>query len=236
MGRAPNRRDLGPAPGPEPNVGGAGKIQSRKPPAPPHGKKPLMEPIQAIADKVTGIAPSTPDKPTVAPKRKQIAGKQTPDISEEVATGTAFLPGKRQVDMTHAQTEGLVENGDPGMPAEVPVPYDVAGKGSVKLAAHVGVPLAQIADTSNARKKNVFNGNHSTVDSVVFGLDADDSKHADKRDFTGAAGNLSETAAMSGLFSEKVDKVSFEDIPHAKFAPPGLRKVDSMGSRAEEII
>ena len=41
---------------------------------------------------------------------------------------------------------------------------------------------------------------------------------------------------MSGIFSEKVDKVSFEDIPHAKFAPPGLRKVDSMGSRAEEII
>ena len=55
MGRAPNRRDLGPAPGPEPVAGGAGKIQSRKPPAPPHGKKPLMEPIQAIADKVTGI-------------------------------------------------------------------------------------------------------------------------------------------------------------------------------------
>lgn len=275
-------------------MGGAGKIQSRKPPAPPHGKKPLMEPIQSIADKVTGIAPSTPDKVQVMPKKKQLAGKQTPGISEEVATGTAFLPGKRQVDMTHAQTEGLVENGDPGYPAQVPVPGDAAGKGSVQLAAHVGVPLAQIADTSNARKKNVFNGNHSTVDSVVFGLDADDSAHADKRDFTGAAGNLSstadhagifaegqnayetankafamrstadsiifnrdtdgmdafedprdfegaagnrsETAAMSGLFSEKVDKVSFEDIPHAKFAPPGLRKVDAMGSRAEEII
>ena len=196
--------------------------------------------------------------------------------------------------MTHAQTEGLVENGDPGMPAEVPVPSDAAGKRSVELAAHTGVPLAQIADTSVSKKKNVFNGNHSTVDSVVFGLDVDDSKHADKRDFTGAAGNLSstadhmgifaegqnayetankafamrstadsiifnrdtdgmdafedprdfegaagnrsESAAMSGLFSEKVDKVSFEDIPHAKFAPPGLRKVDAMGSRAEEII
>lgn len=55
MGRAPNRRDLGPAPGPVPSDGGAGKVQSRKPPAPPHGKKPLMEPIQSIADKVTGI-------------------------------------------------------------------------------------------------------------------------------------------------------------------------------------
>jgi len=275
-------------------MGSAGKVQSRKPPAPPHGKKPLMEPIQAIADKVTGIAPSTPDKPHVPPKRKMVAGKQTPGISEEVATGTSFLPGKRQVDMAHAQTEGLVENGDPGMPAAVPVPGDAAGKGSVLLAAHTGVPLAQIADTSNARKKNVFNGNHSTVDSVVFGCDVDDSKHADKRDFTGAAGNLSSTAdhmgifaegqnayetankafamrstadsiifnrdtdgmdafedprdfegaagnrseasAMSGIFSEKVDKVSFEDIPHAKFAPPGLRKVDSMGSRVEEII
>ena len=130
MGRAPNRRDLGPAPGPEQPVwNSAGKIQSRKPAAPPHGKKPLTEPIQAIADKVTGISPSTPDKPTVPPKKKMFAGKQTPGISEEVATGTAFLPGKRQVDMTHAQTEGLVENGDPGMPAAVPVPADAAGKG-----------------------------------------------------------------------------------------------------------
>ena len=148
------------------------------------------------------IAPSTPDKVQVMPKKKQLAGKQTPGISEEVATGTAFLPGKRQVDMTHAQTEGLVENGDPGMPAQVPVPMDAAGKASVKLAAHVGVPLAQIADTSNARRKNVFNGNHSTVDSVVFGLDADDSAHADKRDFTGAAGNLSSTADHMGIFAE----------------------------------
>jgi len=295
MGRAPNRRDLGPAPGPDaPSSFSAGKIQSRKSPAPAHGKKPLQEPITAIADKVTGIAPSCPDPKGVVPKKRQIAGKQTPGISEEVATGTAFLPGRRQVDMTHAQTEGLVENGDPGTPAEVPVPGDAAGKSSVTLASHIGVPLAQIADTSNARKKNVFNGNHSTVDTVVFGLDVDDSKHADKRDFTGAAGNLSSTAdhmgifaegqnayetankafamrstadsiifnrdtdgmdafedprdfegaagnrsesgAMSGLFSEKADKVSFEDIPHAKFAPPGLRKVDSMGSRAEEII
>ena len=55
MGRAPNRRDLGPAPGPSAVAfGAAGKVQSRKPAAPPHGKKPLMEPIQAIADKVTG--------------------------------------------------------------------------------------------------------------------------------------------------------------------------------------
>ena len=99
--------------------------------------------------------------------------------------------------MTHAQTEGLGENGDPGMPAEVPVPGDAAGKSSVTLAAHQGVPLAQIADTSNARRKNVFNGNHSTVDTVVFGLAVDDSKHADKRDFTGAAGNLSSTAALA---------------------------------------
>jgi len=247
-----------------------------------------------VSDKVTGIAPSIPDKPSVPPKKKAIAGKQTPGISEEVAVGTAFLPGKKQIDMTHSQTEGLVQNSNPGMPAQVPVPMDSAGNSSVSLAAHQGVPLAQIADTSNARKKNVFNGNHSTVDSVVFGCDIDDTKHADKRDFTGAAGNLSSTAdyygifaenqseyetknkafamrsvadtlifnrdtdgmdsfddprdfegaagnrsesqALSGLFSEKVDKVSFEDIPHAKFAPPGLRKVDSMGSRAEEII
>merc|ERR1719453_1728776 len=202
MGRAPNRRDLGPAPGPEPNVGGAGKVQSRKPPAPPHGKKPLMEPIQAIADKVTGIAPSTPDKVQVPPKKKQLAGKQTPGISEEVATGTAFLPGKRQVDMTHAQTEGLVENGDPGMPAQVPVPTDAAGKKSVNLASHTGVPLAQIADTSNSRKKNVFNGNHSTVDSVVFGLDVDDSKHADKRDFEGGGQPLGDRGDERHLLGE----------------------------------
>ena len=116
-------------------------------------------------------APSCPDPKAVAPKKKQIAGKQTPGISEEVAAGTAFLPGRRQVDMNHAQTEGLVEHSDPGMPAEVPVPADAAGKSSVTLAAHMGVPLAQIADTSNARRKNVFNGNHSTVDTVVFGLD-----------------------------------------------------------------
>ena len=62
MGRAPNRRDLGPTPGPDaPKDAAAGKIQSRKPVAPPHGKKPMNEPIQAIADKVTGIgARSTP--------------------------------------------------------------------------------------------------------------------------------------------------------------------------------
>ena len=294
MGRAPNRRDLGAEPGPYPTVGAAGKVQSRKPPPLPHGKKPLPEPIYETSFKVTGIAPSVPDKPTVPPKKKSIAGKQTPGISEDVAVGVAFLPGKKQIDMSHAQTEGLVQNGNPGMPAQVPVPMDAAGNSSVSLAAHMGVPLAQIADTSNSRKKNVFNGNHSTVDSVVFGCDIDDTSHADKRDFTGAAGNLSSTAdyagifaenqseyetknkafamrsvadtlifnrdtdgmdsftdprdfegaagsrsesqALSGLFSEKVDKVSFEDIPHAKFAPPGLRKVDSMGSRAEEII
>ena len=77
----------------------------------------------------------------------------------------------------------------------------------------------------------------STADSIIFNRDTDGmDAFEDPRDFEGAAGNRSETAAMSGLFSEKVDKVSFEDIPHAKFAPPGLRKVDSMGSRAEEII
>jgi len=247
-----------------------------------------------VADKVTGIAPSVPEKPMVPPKKKMVAGKQTPGISDSVAVGTAFTPGKHQIDMSHAQTEGLVQNDDPGVPAQVPVPMDAAGNSSVSLAAHQGVPLAQIQDTSNARKKNVYNGNHSTVDSVVFGCDIDDTQHADKRDFTGAAGNLSstadyygifaenqsdyetknkafamrsvadtlifnrdtdgmdsfddprdfegaagnrsESAALSGLFSEKVDKVSFEDIPHAKFAPPGLRKVDAMGSRVEEII
>ena len=77
----------------------------------------------------------------------------------------------------------------------------------------------------------------STADSIIFNRDTDGmDAFEDPRDFEGAAGNRSETAAMSGLFSEKVDKVSFEDIPHAKFAPPGLRKVDAMGSRAEEII
>ena len=35
--------------------GAAGKVQSGKPPPPPHGKKPLMEPIQPVADYVTGI-------------------------------------------------------------------------------------------------------------------------------------------------------------------------------------
>jgi len=142
MGRAPNRRDLGAEPGPYPTVGAAGKVQSRKPPPLPHGKKPLPEPIYETSFKVTGIAPSVPDKPTVPPKKKSIAGKQTPGISEDVAVGVAFLPGKKQIDMSHAQTEGLVQNGNPGMPAQVPVPMDAAGNSSVSLAAHQGVPLA----------------------------------------------------------------------------------------------
>ena len=79
---------------------------------------------------------------------------------------------------------------------------DAAGNSSVSLAAHVGVPLAQIADTSTSRKKNMFNGNHSSIDTVVFGKDFDDSAGADKRDFTGAAGNLSSTADHMGLFAE----------------------------------
>ena len=144
-----------------------------------------------------------PDPPAVQPKKKAIAGKQTPGISEAVAVGTAFCPGKKQIDMTHSQTEGLIQHNDPGMPAQVPVPGDAAGNSSVSLAAHNGVPLSQIGDTrcaprracvtsvsvhlsrglpeltlcvclcccSNSRKKNVFNGNHSTVDSVVFGCD-----------------------------------------------------------------
>ena len=70
MGRAPNRRDLGPAPGPDnPSFMSAGKIQSRKPAAPAHGKKPLAEPVSAIADKVTGICtPPAHHRRTVAPR------------------------------------------------------------------------------------------------------------------------------------------------------------------------
>ena len=61
MGRAPNRRDLGPQPGPDqPSSYSAGKIQSRKAPAPAHGKKPLQEPITAIAHKVTGFGAQQP--------------------------------------------------------------------------------------------------------------------------------------------------------------------------------
>ena len=77
MGRAPNRRDLGVSPGPVPEGGAAGKVQSRKPPPPPHGKKPLNEPIQPIADKITGIgarparsihrSPPAPGEPAAPP-------------------------------------------------------------------------------------------------------------------------------------------------------------------------
>ena len=46
----------------------AGKIQSRKAAAPAHGKKPLQEPITAIADKVTGIGARENPSPAEAPR------------------------------------------------------------------------------------------------------------------------------------------------------------------------
>lgn len=84
---------------------------------------------------------------------------------------------------------------------------------------------------------NKGHANRSVADSLIFNRDIDGlGEQDDSRDFSGAAGNRSASADFSGLFSEKAERVAFEDIPHSEFAPPGKKSVKGLGSRAEEII
>lgn len=66
---------------------------------------------------------------------------------------------------------------------------------------------------------------------LLFGHEVDGSEGEDLRDFEGAAGSR-----VIGEERRGGDRVRFEDIPHSSFSSPGLRRVDGLGSRAEEII
>ena len=78
------------------------------------------------------------------------AGKQTEGTEANHNMGMVYKPSKNILPMHHAQTAGLVAHSDPGAAAAVPVKAGLgglAGRRSTELAAHVGVPLAQVADT-----------------------------------------------------------------------------------------
>ncbi|KAL1523798.1 hypothetical protein AB1Y20_018721 [Prymnesium parvum] len=286
MGRAPARRATGYHAAASPLEGAAGAIQSRKVKR-ESVRRQTSVPVNEVAHAVTGLTRKNSSE-SVLSFAPEYAGKKTQGSNPNAPV--TKRPSKKLIEMHQTQTSGLLQYGDPGKAPEMDFSSakgeeSYAGRSSSSLAAHSGVSLGQVCDTSTSRKAMPFRGNHSVVDTVVFGMDNDDSENADKRDFSnaagnpssakvleppprarthkepnqvftlvfgrdvagvpnvvdkrdfeGAAGNRSYTADLQGIFAPENDRIRFEDIPHSKFSTPGLRKVDAMGSRAEEII
>ena len=115
------------------------------------------------------------------------AGRPIANESVEAATGVEAQAGKKLIG---------ADTADYGASA---------GKASAALSAQMGVPLAQPGDTSASKKQSLFHGNHSTVDSVVFGHELDNSDNADKRDFSDAAGTPSKALEQGGIFNNPRD-------------------------------
>jgi hypothetical protein len=220
---------------PAPRAGSAGKIQSRKPSPATHAKRQIAPPSgEETAETLTGLRTGTAKKtqggtPRSNSKGGVAAGKRTQGRDTVAPTGSA----KKAV----AATTG----------------GNAAGATSVQLAQHAGVPLAHVhvSDTVHARKGSGGGPPDGTqASALIYSADTapggiptvadarmarEAASEARAAMLSGAAGSTSEQAALAppGVLPSSHDRVGFEDIPHSRFAAPGLRRVEGGGREAQ---
>ena len=178
-------------------AGSAGKPRAQS----PAGKRQIVAPVDGRsaerATHVVGTPPSSHRQRAGSPAKKSVAGKATPSNETAVATG-----GKRPGKVSSARDAS---------------PSGGKKKGATALVGAAG--MSSIHEPHHPQHHPLSNA--SSADEVVFHADLDGSSHvADPRDFDNAAGAASTAAATTGL-----QHLSFDDIPHARFAVPGIGHV-----------
>ena len=228
MVRFPNRRDHSMTPGPPvPEKGAAGKDEKRNEKIRAkqgqtytnrHQRK-IDNPFTETVDGVLGISKDRVEeyKPVYefdAAGLTSSGDVRNPSkrVSEHLLTGGARWDTRKQPgapeggadgDENRSQVAGLLSFEAPDAPATFAnlAGPDAAGKRTVELSSHNGVPIAMMADEHVAQKvggrvprkgPTGARRNVSTVDEIVYGRDTDDSGSADTRDFHGAAGSRTE--------------------------------------------
>jgi hypothetical protein len=228
MVRFPNRRDHSMTPGPPvPEKGAAGKDEKRNEKIRAkqgqtytnrHQRK-IDNPFTETVDGVLGISKDRVEeyKPVYefdAAGLTSSGDVRNPSkrVSEHLLTGGARWDTRKQPgapeggtdgDENRSQVAGLLSFEAPDAPATFAnlAGPDAAGKRTVELSSHNGVPIAMMADAHVAQKvggrvprkgPTGARRNVSTVDEIVFGRDTDDSGSADTRDFHGAGGSRTE--------------------------------------------
>ena len=193
-------------------VGAAGRPRAST----PTGKRAVAAPIDGRnAERITHVVqlPSSHRQQRSASpaKSKSIAGKATPTGDAAGAT-----PGRRPGKIS-ARTDAPPSTGGKKKPAP-------------ELTGAAGVSSVPVQHRPHHHPLS----NASTADEVVFHADlGGSSRVADPRNFEKAAGAASTAAVASG-----VQSLNFEDIPHARFASPGLGHVAGAArpAQAGELI
>jgi len=177
-----------------------------------------------------------PGKPAVVKADGDAAGKTTEKLSAHNGvplthfSDTSNARKGENFRGNHSTVDSVVFNHEMDSSANADM-RDFEGACGVPSSAaeHAGLFATQ-------KDLNKFSSLKSTADKVIFGRDIDGMDDVPDMDMGDAAGTPSKASAHAGIFSEKSDRVSFDEIPHSQFSQPGLKFCDSMGSRAEEII